>query len=189
MSDAKVIAAMQRQAAEAEVERLRLVGELDAMRERAEKAEAQLASVSGVTRLELVAAERAKWDGLLAALRLARDVVAESCEMREGYGAFHGGDPRDFTPDPECSTEEERAAHAAAVAKAETDESSRNLEPSHRWVMRDDPLPEGGITTIKMGSARHVEVPMFGLGTYRDREAEAVLKAVDAAIAAAEAAS
>lgn len=123
---------------------------------------------------------------LLAALRLARDVVAESCEMREGYGAFHGGDPRDFTPDPECSTEEERAAHAAAVAKAETDESARNLEPSHRWVMPNEPMPEGGVATIKMGMARHVEVPMFGLGTYRDREAEAVLRAVDDAIAKAE---
>lgn len=68
MAPDKVVAAMQRQAAEAEVERLRLVGELEAMRERAEKAEAQLASITGVTRLELVAAERAKRDGLLAAL-------------------------------------------------------------------------------------------------------------------------
>lgn len=30
----------------------------------------------------------------------------------QGYGNFPGGDPRDFTPDPECSTDEERAAHA-----------------------------------------------------------------------------
>ena len=60
MSDAKVVAAMQRQAAEAEVERLRLVGELEEMRLRAAQAESMLASVSGVTRLELVAAERAK---------------------------------------------------------------------------------------------------------------------------------
>lgn len=59
MSDAKV-AAMQRHAAEAEVERLRLVGELEEMRVRAEKAEAQLASITGVTRLELVAAEWAR---------------------------------------------------------------------------------------------------------------------------------
>ena len=44
--------------------------EMEAMRERAEKAEAQLASITGVTRLELVAAERAKRDGLLAALEV-----------------------------------------------------------------------------------------------------------------------
>ena len=43
--------------------------EMEAMRERAEKAEAQLASITGVTRLELVAAERAKRDGLLAACK------------------------------------------------------------------------------------------------------------------------
>jgi hypothetical protein len=75
MADAKLIAAMQRQLADAEAERLRLVGELEAVRERAEKAEAQLASVSGVTRLELVAAERAKQAGLLAALKTARDAL------------------------------------------------------------------------------------------------------------------
>lgn len=69
MSDAKVVAAMQRQAAEAEVERLRLVGEIDAMRERAARAEAQIASITGVTRLELVAAERAKREPLVALLK------------------------------------------------------------------------------------------------------------------------
>jgi hypothetical protein len=30
-----------------------------------------------------------------------------------GYGYFPGGDPNTFTPDPECSTEEERARHKA----------------------------------------------------------------------------
>lgn len=73
MNDAKLITALQRQAAEAEVERLRLVGELEEMRLRAAQAESMLASVSGVTRLELVAAERAKRDGLLAVLRDARE--------------------------------------------------------------------------------------------------------------------
>lgn len=47
--------------------------ELEGQRERAEKAEAQLASITGVTRLELVAAERAKRDGLLAVLKDARE--------------------------------------------------------------------------------------------------------------------
>lgn len=69
MSEAKLIAAMQRQTAEAEVERLRLVGELEEMRLRAAAAESMLASVSGVTRLELVAAERARCAGLLAACK------------------------------------------------------------------------------------------------------------------------
>jgi hypothetical protein len=30
------------------------------------------------------------------------------------YGYFPGGDPRDFSPDPECSTDEEQAAWRAA---------------------------------------------------------------------------
>lgn len=29
------------------------------------------------------------------------------------YGFFHGGDPRNFSPDGECSTEEEQAQHKA----------------------------------------------------------------------------
>lgn len=32
------------------------------------------------------------------------------------YGFFPGGDPREFTPDPECSTEEERARWEADCA-------------------------------------------------------------------------
>jgi hypothetical protein len=83
MSDAKLVAAIQRQLADAEVERLRLVGELEDMRLRAVRAESMLASVSGVTRLELVAAERAKRDGLLAALKDARvPAAAEANRQR-----------------------------------------------------------------------------------------------------------
>ncbi len=33
------------------------------------------------------------------------------------YGFFRGGDPNNFTPDPECSTEEERARHKEACEK------------------------------------------------------------------------
>jgi len=43
----------------------------------------------------------------------------EWCDGRgviQGYGFFPGGDPRDFDPDPECSTEEEREAHRVACA-------------------------------------------------------------------------
>jgi len=40
---------------------------------------------------------------------LYQDLLREA-EMPH-YGFFLGGDPRQFTPDPECSTPEERAAH------------------------------------------------------------------------------
>ena len=57
--------------------------ELEGQRERAEKAEAQLASITGVTRLELVAAERVKRDGLLAALKDARVPAATEAYRRQ----------------------------------------------------------------------------------------------------------
>lgn len=53
-------------------------------------------------------------------LTLATDVAQAVYELArefahgESYGHFGGGDPRDFTPDPDCSTEAERAAHKAA---------------------------------------------------------------------------
>lgn len=121
---------------------------------------------------------------LVAVLKQAREHVAEDCDMRTGYGAFPGGDPRDFSPDPECSTEQERAAHAAAVERANADEGARDLEPSHRWFARGTE-PEGSNVTVSGSMAVHVEVEMFGLGTYRDGASERLLKAIDAAIAKA----
>jgi len=57
--------------------------EVEAMRSRAEKAEAQLAGITGM--LELVAAERAKRDGLLAALKDARvPAAAEAYRRQDG---------------------------------------------------------------------------------------------------------
>lgn len=34
-----------------------------------------------------------------------------ACMKEAVYGFFHGGDPREFRPDPECSTDAERALH------------------------------------------------------------------------------
>lgn len=67
-----------------------------------------------------------------------------------GYGAFPGGNPCNFHPDPECSTPEERKAHAAAV-KAWRAGKRRRLPSAHQW------LP-GGV---------HLSLGMFGLGTYK----------------------
>lgn len=51
----------------------------------------------------------------------------------ECYGAFPGGDPRDFTPDPECSTEAEREAHRRACARGhEFDETNTIREGNQR---------------------------------------------------------
>lgn len=43
--------------------------------------------------------------------------TAQSFAHVEGYGVYCGPDPRTFTPDPDCSTPEERSRHAAACAE------------------------------------------------------------------------
>lgn len=48
------------------------------------------------------------------ALKKALSVLREVGFGEASYGGFHGGDPRDFHPDPECSTEDERARHRGA---------------------------------------------------------------------------
>lgn len=66
-----------------------------------------------------------------------------------GYGYFPGGDPNDFTPDPECSTEEERARHRAAC-----EAWPKVLSPApHCATMNGGVAPSG-----------------FGLGTYVFRD-------------------
>lgn len=72
-----------------------------------------------------------------------------------GYGFFPGGDPRDFHPDEESSTEEERASHKAAC---------------ERW--------NAGYTTALPGSCVHgpghvLTLSGFGLGSY-SYDAEAI---------------
>lgn len=106
---------------------------------------------------------------LRAALPYVRKVAEEPESM---YGAFHGGDPRDFTHDPECSTVEERAAHAAACDTANRDEKARELADTHSWH-----AIEGGWVHLTRGG--------FGLGVtvFRDREAEELLRQIEAALA------
>jgi len=69
--------------------------------------------------------------------------------MRDyGYGFFPGGDPRKFTPDPECSTELEQENHRKAC---------------YLWDKGETPLADtGGWVTPNM----HVTKAPFGLGTY-----------------------
>jgi uncharacterized protein YfcZ (UPF0381/DUF406 family) len=116
MSDAKAVAAMQRQLADAEVERLRLVGELEDMRLRAVQAESMLASVSGVTRLELVAAERATADEAVRYwTEQAQAGANEAAELRAQVEAA-----RKMAADiATCSYPECTAAHAILRAMDE----------------------------------------------------------------------
>lgn len=113
-------------------------------------------------------------------------------DYSSGYGAFPGGDPRRFTPDPECSTPEEREAHRAACELAEKHASpgTRDLEPAHVWTQPEEArrmvvAGEAEAATIGPGAA-HVAREMFGLGTYTDPEADAALDACRAALASTE---
>jgi hypothetical protein len=74
-----------------------------------------------------------------------------------GYGSFPGGDPRRFSPDPECSTEAERDAHRVACAR--WDAGYRDEYPTHALYA------EGGAVV-------HVNRSAFGLGVYDDGRPE-----------------
>lgn len=91
------------------------------------------------------------------ALSELRDVLYDVRRESEyvGYGNFHGGDPRDFTPDPECLTEQEQANHRAAC-----EAWSRGEQTQHKgceWVSPD----------------MHVMRTPFGLGSYVIRNEQA----------------
>lgn len=68
------------------------------------------------------------------------------------YGFFHGGDPRDFSPDGENNTDEEKAAHDEACKAF--DEADKKGEPLPLMRCASGPSPCGG----------HVLRSQFGLG-------------------------
>lgn len=72
-----------------------------------------------------------------------------------GYGFFPGGDPNDFHPDPECSTEEERARHKEACELFAAGKGNPN------------PAPHCG------RGFQRVPPPGFGMGTYVIRDEQA----------------
>jgi hypothetical protein len=101
------------------------------------------------------------------------------------YGVgVHCDDPRDFSPDPDCSTEAERAAHAEACRRADAGETVEI--PRHRWqtfasreevdaLMASDPTI-AAVTFAGPGKPSHVNVQTWGMGTsiIRDRKMEAL---------------
>ena len=77
-----------------------------------------------------------------------------------GYGFFCGGDPRKFHPDPECSTEAERAKH-----KADCEAWDRGEMPNV-----NDKAPH--FRTDANGGVMHVVPSGYGLGSYDDDDYE-----------------
>lgn len=54
-------------------------------------------------------------DEVALVLDFVRDYIEDATDMAQPvYGVFHGGDPRNFSPDPDASTAEERRCHQQA---------------------------------------------------------------------------
>ena len=113
-------------------------------------------------------------DIVMGALIAARDYLRRAAQSEPTYGYFHGGDPRDFSPDAEVCTEAELAAHKEACERWE-----RGERPEYEKHHHD--VSQVGNTVVAVSYAG-----AFGLGTYqwRDEDAEDALDQVEAAIAA-----
>lgn len=98
------------------------------------------------------------------------------------YGNFHGGDPRNFHPDPECSTEAEREAHRKACEAWERGERPETIGGCIECAEGEtvDIAIEGGATTVTVIDGKPVrkQVQPFGLGTYTTitEEEEGILR-------------
>jgi hypothetical protein len=80
-----------------------------------------------------------------------------------GYGYYPGGDPRKFSPDPECSTDEERARWKAACEAWNRGETP---DPGGPHIPIGSPLPAGAEPVLANLSMGHVTVAHYGLGSY-----------------------
>jgi hypothetical protein len=100
--------------------------------------------------------EMAEWLGALRELHGAMLDDAQSV----GYGTCIVEDPRDFTPDPECSTPEERARWAADCKRAERGEPKETQTRCH-----------GAAGEHKGEQVQLIVTPSgYGLGTYVVRD-------------------
>lgn len=100
------------------------------------------------------------------------DVVSKKCpgclrcdETLYGYGSFPGGDPRDFTPDPESSTEQERRQHAEHCAAWAAGERPQVKASGLEYVEAGTYKNRDG--TPNIGGPAFVERAAYGLGTYQ----------------------
>ena len=87
------------------------------------------------------------------------------------YGFFPGGDPRDFSPDPESSTDDERASHAEACARWEAGECADVGGPCE-WRAEATADDDGRVIVKTLTSH-------YGLGVYTMRDDEIMRLAQD----------
>lgn len=85
-----------------------------------------------------------------------------------GYGAFPGGDPRQFHPDGEDDGTLPEEAEAHRLACAAWDRGDRKAVPSAHTYTGATPIDSA---TLNGGVILHVTEQRFGLGMYRVRVA------------------
>lgn len=105
---------------------------------------------------ELIVRLKSQRDRLRRAIELALPLVAELAEGESYYGNPVDPDPRLFTPDPESSTEEERALHQRLCESWDRGECEP-IPTTHRNI------------TLPNGDAAHVDLQPLGLGVGRVR--------------------
>lgn len=106
--------------------------------------------------------------------------VAREWAKVEGYGNFQGGDPRDFVPDPDCSTAAERAAHKAACEAWERGEQEP-VEGSHREEAKDGALVVSHRAVYGLGVQTMRDPHLAAFCAEVERAAKAMKEAPDAA--------
>lgn len=116
-------------------------------------------------------------DTVIGALVAARDYLRHAANPEAIYGYYPGGDPRDFSPDPECCTAAELAAHKEACAAWERGERPQYEAHHHEMSQHGE-----AVVSLSFAGA-------FGLGVYqaRDEDADDVLEQIEAALGALEA--
>lgn len=113
-------------------------------------------------------------DTVMGALVAAREYLRECANPTPTYGYYPGGDPRDFSPDPECCTEAELAAHKTACEAWERGERPE-CEAHHHKVVEYQGKPAVASYAGAFG---------MGVTSCRDEDAEDVLDQIEAALAA-----
>jgi hypothetical protein len=93
------------------------------------------------------------------------------------YGGFPGGDPRDFSPDPECCTADELERHRIACHEWE---EGRGVDIGGPHIALDaHPDIEPDCIVRYADGSGHMTVNAYGLGVYTYRDDELVRLAQD----------
>lgn len=117
--------------------------------------------------LDYIDGQDAKIEQMRTALEQAVPILQEASQPYNGYGYFPGGDPRNFFPDPECSTDKEREDHKAACDAWDAQQKSEPESPAGEWT--------GNI---------HLLHGKYGLGSYSIPPEAKYAEALEAALVA-----